>query len=418
MAHVCYVFQGEYPWDVRVEKITTSLADHGFYAHVVANNRRGLKSAEQLADGIVVHRLPRWPGRYVRYALNLPAFVSPVWLTAVSSVVIKHHCRLIIVRDLPLAPTAIVVGRLLSVPVLIDLAENYPAMIRDGWRYRGPTLSDVVLRNPTLLRGLERWAIGRVDGLMVVCEQSRRRVARLLNGRPMPLWVVGNTPRRDPSQATAPHALVERMRSHQGLTLLYTGRLEEFRGVETVIASIPSIQRSGINPLFVIVGKGTAEETLQVLAHRLGVLDNVVFGGWVEHVVIPSIIEAADVCIVPHHVTENTNTTLPNKLFDYMAQGKPVITTNAVSLIDVVETLQCGRIYHDGNTEELTLAIVELNDPSVRAALGEAGRLAVQRCLNWETDERTLLQAVRFLVNQANPTGVPQAEERAAGTHR
>jgi glycosyltransferase involved in cell wall biosynthesis len=234
----------------------------------------------------------------------------------------------------------------------------------------------------------------------------------------MPLWVVGNTPRRDPSQATAPHALVERMRSHQGLTLLYTGRLEEFRGVETVIASIPSIQRSGINPLFVIVGKGTAEETLQVLAHRLGVLDNVVFGGWVEHVVIPSIIEAADVCIVPHHVTENTNTTLPNKLFDYMAQGKPVITTNAVSLIDVVETLQCGRIYHDGNTEELTLAIVELNDPSVRAALGEAGRLAVQRCLNWETDERTLLQAVRFLVNQANPTGVPQAEERAAGTHR
>lgn len=414
MAHVCYVFQGEYPWDVRAEKITTSLAAHGVHAHVVANNRRGLESAEQLAGGVMVHRLPRWPGRYLRYALNFPAFVSPVWLTAVSSVVIKNHCRLIIVRDLPLAPAAIAVGRLFSVPVLIDLAEDYPAMIRDGWRYRGPTLSDVVLRNPSLLRGLERWTIGRVDGLMVVCEQSRRRVARLLNGRPVPMWVVGNTPRRDSSHATVPHALVDRMRSHQGLTLLYTGRLEEFRGVETVIASIPSMQRSGVNPLFVIAGKGTAEKKLQVLAHRLGVRDNVVFGGWVDHVFMPSIIEAADVCLVPHHVTENTNTTLPNKLFDYMSQGKPVITTNAASLIDVVGAYQCGRVYHDGSTEELTRTIVELKDPSVRAALGEAGRLAVQHQWNWEVDEKVLLRAVRYLLNRADhtPAGALREEDR------
>ena len=79
-------------------------------------------------------------------------------------------------------------------PVIIDMAENYPAMIEDTWTFRGPNLFDYVIRNPMLLRKLEKWIIPRLDGVWVVSEASRRRVLEM-TGERNPIWIVGNTPR-------------------------------------------------------------------------------------------------------------------------------------------------------------------------------------------------------------------------------
>ncbi len=56
---VCHVWDGEYPWDVRVEKISRALTDAGHAVHLIARNRRGDPVTERRSEA-VVHRLVPW----------------------------------------------------------------------------------------------------------------------------------------------------------------------------------------------------------------------------------------------------------------------------------------------------------------------------------------------------------------------
>src|SRR3989442_12725885 len=75
---VCKVWDSEYPWDVRVEKIARALTDAGHDVHLVARNRRGEAVTERLPEA-TVHRLTpwRWAGSRLRAAPMFPAFFNP-----------------------------------------------------------------------------------------------------------------------------------------------------------------------------------------------------------------------------------------------------------------------------------------------------------------------------------------------------
>jgi glycosyltransferase involved in cell wall biosynthesis len=281
----------------------------------------------------------------------------------------------------------------------MDMAENYPAMIQNTWTFRGATLLDRVIRNPRLLRRLERAVVPTLDGVIVVSELSRRRVEGL-GAKPESIWVVGNTPtlerisevdpRKDPLPSRANG-------SGRGLCLLYVGGMEESRGLDVVIRALPAILRAEPATTLHIAGRGSSERNLKALAESLGVHDSVNFRGWIAPEFIPSLIRSADVCLVPHRVTEHVNTTLPNKIFDYMAQSKPVVVTDAAALKEVVESVGCGEVVPDGDPTAMAAAVLRLADPAVRARQGAAGRRAVLERYNWRVDERVLLSLVRQL---------------------
>src|SRR5206468_990775 len=157
--------------------------------------------------------------------LNFPAFFSPAWIRRTVSVVEDQRADLIIVRDLPLGPMAWCAGLLTGTPVVMDMAENYPAMIQDTWTFRGPRPADYVCRNPVLLRNMERWLLPRLDGILVVSEPSAERV-RALSGRRTPVAIVRNTPRLEPLTEHCTHPLIELLRTRADLTLLYVGGME------------------------------------------------------------------------------------------------------------------------------------------------------------------------------------------------
>lgn len=386
---VCYVFQDEYPWDVRVEKIVVSLASHGIPTYVIARNRRGESRHERLQADITVHRLPAiGHPLLLRDLLNFPAFFSPVWLSQIRSVVRRTGAKLLIVRDLPLAPAALVVGRGAGIPVVLDMAENYPAMLEDTQRYRGRGLFDLVLRNPDAWRLIERFILPSWDAILVVSEHSADRLVAL--GAPREkIWVVGNTPRVDIA------ALADGWRQDGTFRLTYVGGMEESRGLDVAVRAMVDVVKQIPEAQFIIVGRGTAEAGLKSLARDLHLADHIVFTGWVSPKQIPSIIGMADVCIVPHYVTEHTTTTIPNKIFDYMLQGKPVIVTDALAIRTIVESTGCGLIYHDTDPAALAAAVIALRADATRRQMGAAGRQAVLSRYNWTCDEKILLDVMR-----------------------
>jgi len=240
---------------------------------------------------------------------------------------------------------------------------------------------------------MERWLFPRLDGFLVVAEPSAARV-RSLAGSRTPIYVVGNTPRLRFPTNHASHPVIDRLKNRTGLALLYVGGLEEVRGLDTVIEALPEITRIIKDFVFVIVGEGSSQPRLKKLAQAKGVDKNVLFAGWLEPKLVPAAIAESDLCIVPHYVTEHWQTTIPNKLFDYMLQKKPVLVTQAQTVQRIVESRRCGYVYPDKDPRALARAILDLADPEVRRVLGESGFAAIQDEYNWERDKQVLLKAV------------------------
>jgi glycosyltransferase involved in cell wall biosynthesis len=389
---VCYVYQDQYPWDIRVDKICTSLSNNDIETHIISRNRDGLPIFEQLSNNLYVNRLFSSSSLTIRNLFNIPAFFSPVWLLKILSVINKCSVDLLIVRDLPLAPTALIAGKIAKLPVIMDMAENYPAMTSDTWKYRGPEPLDYLIRNPWLLRKLEQFVLPKLDAILVVSEQSGERVSKMcVDGNK--IFIVGNTPRLD-NIIKLKQNIISRFRSLSDFIILYVGGMEESRGLQTVIQALPLIIKSKPNALLCIVGKGTSETMLKDIANKLDVSRHVFFAGWQSQDDVPSIIAASDLCIVPHYVSEHIDTTVPNKIFDYMAQKKPVIVTNAKSLMHIVENNQCGKVYPDKDHIRLADVILELEDYSLRQTYGINGYNAVYNKFNWKIDEMNLFDAL------------------------
>jgi glycosyltransferase involved in cell wall biosynthesis len=284
------------------------------------------------------------------------------------------------------------VGRALGIPVVLDLAENYPAMIQDVWDAGRARIGDRLVRNPRLVRAVERVVVRLVDHILVVVDESRDRLAAMGVAAPK-MSLVMNTPSLE--RPDEPGAIDEGRRDPDELVIAYLGLLEAPRGLGTAIQAMREVRRRLPRARLVIIGTGRDEALFREEARHAGVEDRVEFRGWVEYTEALAWLSRCDVGLVPHHATASWQTTIPNKLFDYMSLGKPVIVSSARPTARIVTEERCGLVFRDRDAQALAEAIVALGDPAVRAACGQQGRAAIRERYNWEADERRLLRAIR-----------------------
>jgi glycosyltransferase involved in cell wall biosynthesis len=387
---VCYVWDAEYPWDVRVEKVTRSLVNAGHDVHIVARNRDRRVLSERLPEG-TVHRMPPMPmlGRRLDRATQFPAFFNPRWARAIVRTARETSADVIIVRDLPLAPTAIWAARRLSLPVMMDMAENYPAMMRALWETGVKRRFDIVVRNPEIVRRVERWSLRHLDHIVVVVEESRDRLVEA--GYPTErITVACNTPLHSRLDELSPRE----HRDGQPLSLIYLGLLEAPRGVAQVIDAIAHARRRGHAVNLTVLGNGREAGAFQERAQSHGLAESVRFLGHVPYTEAVRLLQRADVGIVPHLANESWNTTIPNKLFDYMAAGLAVLTSHARPAARIVRETGAGRVYTDTDVEGLADAMIALSQAETRQRHGAAGRLAVHERYHWELDASRMVAAV------------------------
>ena len=392
---VCKVWDAEYPWDVRVEKIARALTGAGHAVHLVARNRRGDPATEHLSEG-TVHRLTpwSWAPQWLNAASMFPAFFNPRWIGAITRTARRVPADLILCRDLPLAVPAILAGRQVGIPVVLDLAENYPAMLRSRWEAGRMRPIDAIVRNPGLARLVERWVLPRVDHVLVVIEEAGSRlVAHGL--APERLTVVSNTPSlerlaRSRRRAIAPDA---------PLHVVYLGLMEETRGVRILLDAAALLARRAVPFRLTLYGGGRELPDFRAHARALGLTASQAdFRGHVPNAEALAALPEADVGVIPHFADESWHTTVPNKLFDYMAAGLAVVTSDARPAARIIRETGAGLVYRHPDVAELARAITALVDPDVRFACAQHGRAAVRETYHWERDAERLLDALQRVV--------------------
>jgi glycosyltransferase involved in cell wall biosynthesis len=117
------------------------------------------------------------------------------------------------------------------------------------------------------------------------------------------------------------------------------GEWFDFELIESILKFYPNISIVLIGPIFL---KQKPEiNKLESLYPNLFVL------GKKSYSILPNYIKAFDVCIIPFKINELTLSVNPNKLYEYLAAGKPVIST----ALPEVEKYN-GTVYMAKNTDE------------------------------------------------------------------
>ena len=399
---IVYLWDADYPWDVRTEKVCAALTDAGHSVVIAARNRGWRAQTERLAEGTVRRMRPwRWMGRRMDGILSFPAFFSPRWTGLLADAVRESAAELVIVRDLPLCPAAIRVARRSGIPVVLDMAENYPAMLRQTWDAGRRRVWDLVVRNPALAAVVERWCLPRVDRVMVVVAESAERLVRM--GVPAErIDVVSNTPPK--ARALA---VTREVRIGTPLSLVYVGLMEVPRGIRELLNAVADLRAGGVDVRLRLVGGGRDLPLFRAHAAALGLReDAVTFTGFLPHAEAMRAVAQADAGVVPHHADEAWNTTIPNKLFDYMAAGLPVVSSDAVPAARIVVETGAGLVFRSGDAASLAQAVRRMMNPAARLRMRRAGREAVRARYNWEADSAVLLHAVEAAV-RGTPRVIP-----------
>lgn len=392
---IAKIWHNDYPWDIRVEKISRTLIADGHDVHLICRNLKKLKT-EDVIDGINIHRLHPLKGR-LNNIFSSVAFFNPVWIQRIYEIVKREKLQILLVRDLPLAISAIIIGKLFSLPVIFDMAENYPAMWREHVDRRGFKSINYILKNPLIATFMENYVLKNVNHTIVVVEESKQRLIKKGVSQTK-ISVVSNTPDlnffpKNPSPPPPPN--------DYRIIMLYVGYVNGGRGLDTVIKAIPQLKQKQIDVQLIIAGDGEYLKDLKEIAQKKQISQHISFLGWVDFKIVPKLISKADICIVPHDATDFVNSTIPNKLFDYMACQKPVIVSDATPLSRIVRETNCGVVFKSKNPQDFAAKFMHLTDPCVRRQKGDNGANAVQLKYNWAHDSLILKDIFKNFQNKS-----------------
>ncbi len=145
---------------------------------------------------------------------------------------------------------------------------------------------------------------------------------------------------------------------------------------------IEFIARSSTNLSIVIIGETHVDRSV------LPVADNIYYLGQKKYLELPNYMKAFDVGIIPFKVNDLTNTINPVKLFEYLACGIPVVST------DLTEVKTYGSVVSIAKTKEefLTLLKKAIEDNSIDKI---EARLKVASENTWDNRVETILRLIK-----------------------
>jgi len=204
----------------------------------------------------------------------------------------------------------------------------------------------------------------------------------------------------------------------EGRMILYVGRIEPLKGIETLIRALRLIQETGRlaccpHYLVIIGGDPSVSETqmdsemarLQRLARDLGLKDVVLFLGKQAQESLPYYYSAADVLVLPSHYESFGMVAL-----EAMACGTPVIASQVGGLPFLVQDGVTGFVIPDGEPELLAEKLTRLIlDADLRNQLG-AQAIEHTKPYAWPVIANKILDLYRSLIKQPHPQSSPQEE--------
>lgn len=287
----------------------------------------------------------------------------------------RNQLRLLYVLNFPdsYAIPYLILGRLFHIPTIYE--------VRDPWKEFFLTESEPSTIGRTRFQQtfsfmalIERIAISLARG--VVYANPSIQEVHAYDNRRKPTCIINNYSNYSYGEQLGIQA--EQLRRNLGLedsvVISYiAGNLHPYRGVDSLLEGLSQVVSQ--NPRIKLMVVGGTEEAVGLIRKKIQTMhldNNCVLIGWIPGKDLILYYLISDFGIIPHLRTPATELTVPNKLFDYMVLGKPVIMTSLKEQERYVNEGVNGLKVEPDDPKELAQAILELaGDPRLLKTIGE-----------------------------------------------
>jgi glycosyltransferase involved in cell wall biosynthesis len=399
------VLDHPFPPDSRVAREATTLVAAGHTVHLLcAQDKDTPRPTTDKYNGVYLHRvdavnqaktngscfgvrrnrlfasglLKNW--HYQQHGIDTP------WQWAIEDFIEQHNIDIIHGHDLRVLPATIAAAQQSprSVKVVSDLHEFYPALIRQLKSKKSNTKGNKAYSRWVNFE--QRW-LPKADFVWVLDDASRDRLLTYPNIEPSNVGLLPNVVSVKEFDAIAPDtAIMQRYEAH--ITLVYAGHVNHTgRGLQFVIEALPTLLKDYPALKLVLAGatRPDYQAQLEQLAAKLNVNHAIDWTGPLDDVGMAHYIQAATICLCPTVESEQTNSGIPNKIFQYALFAKPQVVSSAKPQTRWVQNNNCGLSFSSGNTAELnTVLNTLLANPEQAKQMGANGRQAVLSHSSWE----------------------------------
>mgnify|MGYP005857337333 CR=1 FL=1 len=361
MKKICHLTSVHPPFDIRIfEKECKTLSQATYQVVLIVPHDQS-----EEVDGIQMQAIPKPRSRFQR-------ITRTQWKVAKEA--LKQNAEVFHFHDLELLPLGLLL-KLCGKKVIYDVHEDYSqSVLTKEWIPSG--LRRILSR---MLEYGERLGVNFFDAVVAATPHIARRF-------PVPKTIiVQNFPFLTQYSANPDTPYQQRKN-----IVAYVGVVSALRGAKEMVEAMSMLPqrleaRLRIAGIFDPVA-------LEVEVSKSPGWDRVDFLGWQVHGDAMAMLRQARMGIVAFHPVPNHTEAQPNKLFEYMCAGIPVIASDFPLWRQVVEETRCGIVVDPLNPKAISEAIQWLLDhPTEAEEMGKRGEQAISVGLNWDKEASKLL---------------------------
>jgi len=362
---------GSYP-DPRLIKESNSLVNGGYEVDLILWDRGLSFSKENIKCNITRFNYGK------KYFGNLETvFFIPFWWIFIFYWLLKMDQEIIHVANLDNYIIAILVAKIKKKKIVYEMFDFY------GDTVVFPIFTKFFRK---ILKKLDSFLMNFSD-VIIIADKSRLKQIGYVKKK---VEIINNSP-NDMFKDKLPKF------KNKNFTVFYGGQVLDQRGLEQVILAIKDIPNANL----VIMGYCYSQEYKNKLINLSHGLKNVKLT--LEAVPPEIIIEQtakSDLIIALYDPKiPNNKYASPNKLFEAMMCGKPIIVNNGTSMVGIINECNCGIVIPYGDVKSIKTAIIYLmENRNISIELGINGRKAYEYEYNWSIMERKLYEIYEYLV--------------------
>ena len=368
-----------------------SLASDGFQVDLLHSDASP-PSADQHAPGFRSHRFPlrirgalrallaREPSTRGTSVQNLLSYGEFILRATVAAY--RMHADVYEAHDLPALLPTLLAARLRGKPLIYRANEIFSE-------------THVKVRFAWFWRGLERLLVPRCDEVVTPEEHRSRIYQDEYGAKKEPLTVRNCPPYQSPVESTRLRDELRRRGIAFSTIVLYQGLVDSMRCIEEIAEATRSFDEGVV---LVVLGRGFGSWSDPQA--RLAGYDRLVVLPRVPYDELKWYTASADMGILLYrNDCRNNYYCAPNKLFEYMMMGLPVIAPSFPGIVPIVEGGNTGLCVDPGQPMQIAAAVNELaRSPERRQQMKENGLRLTRERYNWETEYAPLLARYRALL--------------------
>lgn len=359
--------------DQRVDKVCNTLHTGGYKILLIGAKKRNSLALTQRS-----YKATRIPLLFQRNLFFYAEFNVRLFFRLLFA-----KADILLGNDLDVMPAVWLVSRIKGIPVVYDTHEYY--------------LGQPELTNPLAKKvwsRIERYIFPRLKYIYTICDSFCELYWKDYQKK---LYTVRNVPYKEPPPADLRqykeliHDIEEKIPADKKLLLFQGAGINPERGVEELVLAMQFVDPGEYHLL--IVGGGILFDHIVSLVAEKSLSDRITILPKVPFEVLRYITRKAAVGFTldkPNNINHIYG--LPNKIFDYLHEGVPVISSRLVELEKIITGYDAGLLIDHHHPEHIALAIKEAFADSDRYDRWKRNTLKVKDELNWEKESRVILQ--------------------------